>query len=64
MSRLSKENIQHAAATLRLEGMEVNPKVVELYEDYYDSKISYDFFKAETERLIQEEIDAARKKVV
>ena len=44
--------------------MNVNPKVVELYEDYYDGKIFHDFFKAETERLIQEEIDAARKKVV
>ncbi len=59
MSKLSKENIQHAAATLRLEGMEVNPKVVELYEDYYDGKISYDFFMSEKDRLIQEEIDAA-----
>ena len=62
MSKLSKKNIQHAVATLRLEGMNVNPKVVELYEDYYDGKISYDFFKAETERLIQEEMDAAEDK--
>ena len=44
MSKLTTWNIRQAAANLRLSGMDVNPKVVELYEDYYDGKISYDFF--------------------
>ncbi len=59
MSRYAKWNIKHAAASSRLEGLDINPKVIELYEDYYDGKISYDFFISEKDRLIQEEMDAA-----
>lgn len=62
MSKLTTWNIRQAAASLRLSGMDVNPKVVELYEDYYNGKISYDFFMSEKTRLIQEEMDAAGNK--
>lgn len=62
MSEYAKRSIRQAAESSRLEGMEVNPKVIELYEDYYDDKISYDFFMSEKDKLIQEEMDAAGNK--
>ena len=52
MSEYAKRSIRQAAASSRLEGMDINPKVIELYEDYYDRKISYDFFMSEKTRLI------------
>ena len=62
MSELDKWNKRQTAISARLESMKVNPKVIELFEDYYEDKISYDFFEAELARLIQEQMDAAGNK--